>query len=202
MRALLVDAYDSFIYIIDQYLQGLGIEVRVVRHDNPDLLEIVRDRPDFVVLGPGPGHPADSGYVELLGALDPGMPVLGICLGHQAIGLAAGGRVDRAERPRHGKASEVRHDGAGCFRGLPPSLRVTRYHSLVVSESGLPDDLAISARADDDGHIMALRHRTRPVESLQFHPESIGTDAGRKLLWNFVEIHVTTPTAPHEGVER
>ncbi|PWW58258.1 anthranilate synthase component II [Actinokineospora spheciospongiae] len=192
MRALLVDAYDSFTYIIDQYLRDLGLEVGVVRNDRVDPASLAVSapaRPDFVVLGPGPGHPADSGYVHLLGAMDPAVPVLGICLGHQAIGMASGGRIERAT-PRHGKTSEVLHDGTGCFRDIPTPVRVARYHSLVVEENSIPDDLVVTARAADDGHVMGLRHRSRPIESVQFHPESIGTDFGADLLLNFITTHV------------
>ena len=186
MKALLIDAYDSFVYIIRQYLLEAGLDVPVVRNDRITGDAIEAMAPDLIVLGPGPGHPADSGYVGILDRFAGRTPILGVCLGHQAIGLAFGGEVERARRLMHGKASPIAHDGQGCFDGQPQPFSATRYHSLVVAEDGLPDCLAISARAEDDGHIMGLRHRTLPIEAVQFHPESIRTEAGARLFGNFI----------------
>ena len=186
MKALLIDAYDSFVYIIRQYLLEAGLEVPVVRNDRITGDAIEAMAPDLIVLGPGPGHPAESGYVGILDRFAGRTPILGVCLGHQAIGLAFGGTVERARRLMHGKASTIAHDGRGCFTGQPQPFQATRYHSLVVGEEGLPDCLEISARSEDDGHIRGLRHRFLPIESVQFHPESIRTEAGARLFENFV----------------
>lgn len=196
MRALLVDAYDSFVYILDQYLRELGIDTEVVRNDRVTAAGVERGDPDFLLLGPGPGHPADARYVPLIRHFAGRRPILGVCLGHQAVSLAYGGRVTTARAPRHGKSSLVRHDAAGCFAGRSAELRVTRYHSLVVADEGLPAELTVTARAADDGHIMGLRHRHDAVESVQFHPESITTDHGRSLLSGFITAHVTAPAVP------
>jgi len=198
VRALLVDAYDSFVYILDQYLRELGIDTEVVRNDRVTAAGVEAADPDFLLLGPGPGHPADARYVPLIRTSAGRLPILGVCLGHQAVGLAYGGRATTARAPRHGKSSRVRHDAAGCFAGLSADLRVTRYHSLVVADDGLPAELAVTARADDDGHIMGLRHRRDAVESVQFHPESITTDHGMSLLSGFIAEHVTTTGRNHE----
>jgi anthranilate synthase component 2 len=186
MKALLIDAYDSFVYIIRQYLLEQGLEAPVVRNDRITGEAIEAMAPDLIVLGPGPGHPADAGYVGILDRFAGRTPILGVCLGHQAIGLAFGGKVERARRLMHGKSSPIAHDGEGCFTGQPHPFQATRYHSLVVAEEGLPDCLAITARAEDDGHIMGLRHRFLPIEAVQFHPESIRTEAGARLFRNFV----------------
>ncbi|HTH97429.1 MAG TPA: aminodeoxychorismate/anthranilate synthase component II [Stellaceae bacterium] len=190
MRAVLIDAYDSFVHIIRQYLVSLGHEVVVRRNDLVAAGDIQALEPDYLVLGPGPGHPADAGYVEMIRALPETLPILGVCLGHQAIGLAFGARVARARRPVHGKPSAIAHDGIGCFAGHASPFAATRYHSLVVEEAGLPEDLIVTARSGDDGHIMGLRHRRRPIESVQFHPESIGTGNGIELFHNFIRHHV------------
>ncbi|GGF17735.1 glutamine amidotransferase [Aliidongia dinghuensis] len=187
MKALLIDAYDSFVYIIRQYLLEAGLDVPVVRNDRVTGDEIEAMRPDLIVLGPGPGHPADAGYVGMLDRFAGRLPILGVCLGHQAIGLAFGGKVERARRLMHGKTSPIAHDGEGCFKDQAQPFSATRYHSLVVAEDGLPDCLAVSARAEDDGHIMGLRHRFLPIESVQFHPESIRTEAGARLFGNFID---------------
>lgn len=189
MRAVLVDAYDSFVHIIGQYLREAGIDVEVVRNDRGPRDAIEGAATDFVVLGPGPGHPADAGYVELVNRYGGRIPLLGICLGHQAIGLAFGGEIART-RPMHGKTSAIGHDGRGCFRHRHAPFAATRYHSLVVAAHGLPDCLEVTARAADDGCIMGLRHRALAIEGVQFHPESVCTDGGAALLRGFVETHV------------
>ena len=190
MKAVLVDAYDSFVHIIHQYLLELDVETTVVRRDKAVDAVIQRLEPDFLVLGPGPGHPRDTGYLELLAAYGGRLPILGVCLGHQAIGMAHGGEIRQAANLMHGKSSPIRHDGRGCFRNQPDPFQATRYHSLIVN--GLAEDgpLEITATAEDDGYIMGLRHRTLPIESVQFHPESITTTSGANLLRDFVACHV------------
>lgn len=187
MKVLLIDAYDSFVHIIDQYLRTLGANTEVVRSHTRSPDDLAAVRPDAVVLGPGPGHPRESGHVELVHRFAGRVPLLGVCLGHQAIALAHGGRVEVAEQVMHGRTSTVRHDGAGIYRGLGHTLEATRYHSLVVAEP-LPDELAVTAVAADHGYVMGLRHRTLPVEGVQFHPESIMTTAGLTLLDNFLSL--------------
>ncbi len=187
MRALLIDADDSFICIIDQYLRASGIDTTVVRNDTVTPEGVGGLAPDFVVLGPGPGHPADAGYVELIRAHRGRIPLQGVCLGHQAIGLA--GRQGPAAAPRQDPAP-VRHDGRGVFAGLPQPASVTRYHSLVVHREGFPAGLEVTATAEDDGQIMGLRDPAAAVEGVQFHPESIRTDDGMRIFENFVRIHV------------
>ncbi|MFG2621455.1 anthranilate synthase component II [Streptomyces sp. NPDC048507] len=185
MKVLLVDAYDSFTHIIDQYLRSLGATTEVVRSRTESPGDLAARLPDAVVLGPGPGHPADSGHVELVHRFAGRVPLLGICLGHQAIGLAYGGAVRVADRLKHGKTSEVAHDGAGVFAGLGAPMTATRYHSLIVAQP-LPQELIATAHAVDDGYVMGLRHRTLAVEGVQFHPESITTVGGMRLLQNFL----------------
>ncbi|MFF5366792.1 anthranilate synthase component II [Streptomyces sp. NPDC013187] len=185
MKVLLVDAYDSFTHIIDQYLRTLGAETDVVRSGTRTPAQLAARGAEAVVLGPGPGHPADSGHVELVHTFAGRVPLLGICLGHQAIGLAYGARITVAARLKHGKTSPVGHDGAGVFTGLDDEVTATRYHSLVVEEP-LPRELTVTARAADDGCVMGLRHRALAVEGVQFHPESITTVGGMRLLENFM----------------
>jgi len=185
---LVVDNYDSFTYNLVQYLGELGAEIRVVRNDAITLDEIEALRPDRLVISPGPGTPDDGGIsLDLIKRFHQSIPILGVCLGHQAIGQAFGGRVSRAKRQMHGKTSEIDHDGRGVFRGLPPRFLATRYHSLAVLDQDFPSELEVSARADD-GEIMGLRHRGFPVEGVQFHPESILTDQGKALLKNFLSL--------------
>jgi len=187
MRVLVVDNYDSFVWNLAQALGALGADPVVVRNDAVDPARAAADPPDRVVLSPGPRGPSAAGAsVALVRALAGRVPVLGVCLGHQCIAEAFGGRVVRAPRPRHGKTSEVAHDGRGVLRGLPSPLRAARYHSLAVEESSLPPDLVVTARSDD-GVVMGLRHREWDVEGVQFHPESFLTDAGPALLRNFLE---------------
>ncbi len=188
-RVVVVDNYDSFVYNLVQYLGELGAEPEVVRNDAMDLEGLRALRPDAVVVSPGPGRPASAGISnEVIAAFGAdGIPVLGVCLGHQCIGEVFGGEVVRAGEIVHGKASEVTHDGEGVFRGLPNPLVATRYHSLVVDAASVPECLIVTARTAD-GLVMGLRHRELPVEGVQFHPESILTgQAGRDLLANFLQ---------------
>jgi anthranilate synthase component 2 len=188
MRLLMIDNYDSFTYNLVQYLGELGAEVDVVRNDEVDVDSLMARAGDGLVISPGPGTPDDAGVsveaIRKLGAA--GIPILGVCLGHQSIGAAYGARIVRAASIMHGKISIVTHDGRGIFRGLPKRFEATRYHSLVIDESSVPDVLEITARTDD-GEIMGVRHRTLAIEGLQFHPESIMTGDGKALLGNFVE---------------
>lgn len=185
MTVLLIDAFDSFSHIIYQYLRVAGVHVRVVRAGELSPNEILNTTERAIVLGPGPGHPAKSGHVEIVQAVAETKPVLGICLGHQAIGLAFDGAVERASRPMHGKRSVVHHDGRGLFSGLGEEVSVVRYHSLAVRRPCETGPLIVTAEADD-GTIMGLRHRTLPIEGVQFHPESILTEQGFKMIDNFV----------------
>lgn len=189
MKAFVVDAYDSFVHTICLYLRNLDVEVTVARLDEvAGSRDILADCPDMVVLGPGPGHPLDSGYVELIHSLQStAMPLFGVCLGHQALGAAFGLRVRRAENVKHGKSSKIVHDGLGVFAGIEQEFDAVRYHSLVVSEDGrVRNELTVTARSSDDNCIMGLRHPTRLIESVQFHPESVYTSVGQTLLSNFV----------------
>ncbi|WP_431975805.1 anthranilate synthase component II [Micromonospora haikouensis] len=187
MKVLLVDAYDSFVHIIRQYLLSAGMEAEVVRSDAIGVADVPGTGADALLLGPGPGHPAESGHVELVEAYAGRLPIFGVCLGHQAIGLAFGARVLRARHLMHGKTSEIRHDGRGVFADLPRPLTATRYHSLIVDGASLAGtDLVPTAHAADDGYVMGLRHRRLPVESVQFHPESVRTQHGLAMLTNFL----------------
>ena len=187
-----LDNYDSFTYNLVQYLGELGQSVEVRRNDQITPQEIEALRPSHIVISPGPCTPQEAGIsIELIRYFAGKKPVLGVCLGHQALGAAFGGQVVRAAKVMHGKVSQVEHDGKTIFRDAPQPLTATRYHSLVVSEKGLPKDLEISAETRDaEGTrvIMGLRHRRYPVEGVQFHPESVLTDSGRRLLKNFLEL--------------
>lgn len=186
---LVIDNYDSFTYNLVQYLGELGAEMEVRRNDEVTLSEISNElKPSRILISPGPGTPDDAGVsMEVIRTLGPTTPLLGVCLGHQAIGQIFGGRVIRAPEPVHGKPVEVCHDGKTIFRQLKYRFRAARYHSLVVERETLPECLEISATSPD-GLIMALRHREFPIEGVQFHPESILTKEGKKLLQNFLEI--------------
>ncbi|MGW0216559.1 anthranilate synthase component II [Micromonospora chokoriensis] len=194
MKVLLVDAYDSFTHIIDQYLRTLGARTVVVRSRSRTSDELAALRPDAVVLGPGPGHPAESGHVELVHAFAGQVPLLGVCLGHQAIGLAYGGSVAVARHLMHGKTSVIGHDGRGVFAGASTPLTVTRYHSLIVADPA-PPALEVTARSSDDGYVMGVRHRSLPVEGVQFHPESVLTEDGLRLFDNFLRSATVLPAA-------
>jgi anthranilate synthase/aminodeoxychorismate synthase-like glutamine amidotransferase len=186
-RVLVIDSYDSFVYNLVQYLGELGAEPLVHRNDALTVDQALELEPDAVLLSPGPGRPEDAGIIcEAIGAFAAaGTPVLGVCLGHQAIGHVYGGAVVRAPNLMHGKTSPIEHDGAGVFAGLPSPLTATRYHSLVVDAATVPDCLEVTARTVD-GTVMGVRHRDVDVEGVQFHPESILTAAGHDLLRNFL----------------
>jgi anthranilate synthase component 2 len=184
---LMIDNYDSFTYNLVQYFGELGAAVQVFRNDAITVEEIARLQPDHLVISPGPCAPAQAGVsLAAIKAFAGKIPLLGVCLGHQAIGEAFGGRIIHARKPMHGKLSAIHHDGRGVFAGLPDPLTVTRYHSLAIERQSLPDDLKISA-ATEDGEIMGVRHKTLAVEGVQFHPESILSERGHDLLRNFLE---------------
>jgi anthranilate synthase/aminodeoxychorismate synthase-like glutamine amidotransferase len=187
-----LDNYDSFTYNLVQYLGELGADVEVRRNDQVSVSEIESLRPERIVISPGPCTPHEAGIsIELIRHFAGKVPILGVCLGHQAIGAAFGGQVVRASKLMHGKTSEVKHDGRTVFRDLPSPMTATRYHSLIVSEDGLPQELEVSATTTDrDGSqvIMGLRHRKYPVEGVQFHPESVLTSAGKQLVANFLQL--------------
>ena len=185
-RVLLVDNYDSFTYNLYQYLCELGASVTVVRNDAITVEEARALAPDFLVVSPGPGVPRDAGIsIELIRALGPTTPVLGVCLGHQAIAEAFGGVITRAPELMHGKASPIHHDGTGVFEGLPSPFSAIRYHSLCAAPEAVPESLEVTARSDS-GVVMGVRHRDYPVYGVQFHPESILTEHGKDLLRNFL----------------
>jgi para-aminobenzoate synthetase component 2 len=189
---LVIDNYDSFTFNLVQYLGSMGKELKVFRNDAVTIDEIKRLAPESIVISPGPGRPENSGIIiQTIKEFSGKIPILGVCLGHQAIGAAFGGDVVSAPQIMHGKTSEIFHDGRTIFKGLPTPFRATRYHSLVVSPESLPDCLEISARTSD-GIIMGLRHREVLVEGVQFHPESILTDIGMKLLSNFVHLQMAS----------
>ena len=186
---LLIDNYDSFTYNLVQYLGELGAVVRVVRNDAASVGDVAAIQPERIVISPGPGRPEDAGItMAVIKELGRTTPIFGVCLGHQAIGAVFGGNVVRAQMPMHGKTSTIEHDSRGVFSGIAEPFVASRYHSLVVSESGLPSDLEVTARTRDDGLIMGLRHREWPVHGVQFHPESILTGEGHRILRNFLEL--------------
>ena len=185
---VLIDNYDSFTFNLVHYLGGLGADVVVHRNDKIAVEDVVAARPDAIVLSPGPCTPREAGIcLDLVGRTAPQIPILGVCLGHQAIGQAFGGAVVRAPAPVHGKLSEVRHQGAGVFRGINGPFKATRYHSLVVERGTMPEALTVTADTDD-GLVMGLAHKTLPVHGVQFHPESIASEHGHLMLRNFLDL--------------
>lgn len=185
---LMIDNYDSFTYNLVQAFRVLGADMQVVRNDKIDVDGIRALAPAAIVLSPGPGNPDSAGItLEAVKAFAGAVPMLGICLGHQSIAQAFGGKIVHARRLMHGKTSPISHDGRGMFAGLPQGFAAMRYHSLAVDRGTLPECLEISAESDD-GEIMGLRHRTMPIESVQYHPESIGTPEGERQIMNFIEM--------------
>jgi anthranilate synthase component 2 len=184
---VLIDNYDSFTYNLVHYLGELGAACRVFRNDKITVAEVLKLKPKGIVLSPGPCTPTEAGIcLDLIAKAGPKIPLLGVCLGHQAIGQAYGGQVIRAPQPMHGKLSKITHTSKGLFKALPKSFEVTRYHSLMVERASLPSDLAVTAKTND-GLIMGLQHKTHPVHGVQFHPESIASEHGHTLLKNFLE---------------
>ena len=185
---LLLDNYDSFTYNLAQYLGELGCQVEVHRNDRISVEQIAQRKPERIVISPGPCTPQEAGIcVELIQKLAGKIPILGVCLGHQAIGAAFGGKIVRAPKLFHGKTSQIRHDGSGVFRGLPNPFTATRYHSLIVERKSLPAELQVTAETDDD-IIMGMQHRQYPLMGVQFHPESVLTESGKQLLKNFLSL--------------
>ena len=192
---LVIDNYDSFTYNLVHYLNELGAETLVKRNDALSVDEALGLRPEAVLISPGPCAPDQAGIcLSLLAAAPPSLPIMGVCLGYQAIGQAFGGRVVRAKTLMHGKTSAIRHAGQGVFKDLPDGFTATRYHSLAVDRETMPDSLEITAWTED-GEMMGLRHRTQPIHGVQFHPESIATEYGHDLLANFLDLAGVTRTA-------
>lgn len=189
-KVVLIDAYDSFVYVIVQYIGELGFDPVVLRSAPDNISKIEQIDPLFIILGPGPGAPEDSGHVELIDHFQHKLPILGVCLGLQAIGVAYGAVVSPAAHIMHGKNSLIEHNGTGVFSGFPQPASVTRYHSLVIDESSLPSCLEVTARSVDDHYIMGVKHRELAIEGVQFHPESIGTVDGLNYLSGFIHAHV------------
>ena len=191
MKVLLIDNYDSFVYNIEQYLGELGASPTVYRNDAISIRDVEKLQPDRIVLSPGPGTPTDKRYfgncLSIIQRLGPHIPILGVCLGHQGIVHAFGGEITHATRLMHGKTSMIRHDNKGVFKGVSNPFEATRYHSLVVNPFNVPSCLKISAYSLDDCEVMGIRHIEYPVEGIQFHPESILTREGKKILKNFLD---------------
>ena len=186
---LMLDNYDSFTYNLVQYLGELGADIRVRRNDQVTVGEVEAMAPEQILISPGPGRPEDAGVsVDVIRHFGPSVPILGVCLGHQAIGVVYGGTVCRATAPMHGKTSTVVHDGKGLFRGITEPFIAGRYHSLVISNEQVPAELEVVARTKEDGTIMAVRHRAYAVHGVQFHPESVLTEEGRRILRNFLDL--------------
>jgi anthranilate synthase/aminodeoxychorismate synthase-like glutamine amidotransferase len=184
---LVIDNYDSFTYNLVQYLGEMGVEIEVARNDELTIDEILNKNPSHLLISPGPCSPKEAGIsVEIIKQLGGKLPILGVCLGHQSIGYAYGGDIVRAKKLMHGKTSQISHDGKGVFKGMPNPFKATRYHSLAIRKETLPDCLVVTAESEE-GEIMGVRHKSLPVEGVQFHPESILTESGRILLRNFIE---------------
>src|SRR5919202_3857730 len=192
MKILLIDNYDSFVYNIAQLLGELGTEPTVLRNDSVMLEDVQKMDPDAIVISPGPGHPADRRYfgicTDIITQLGPSVPILGVCLGHQGIVHAFGGKVINAKKIRHGKTSLIQHKADRLFEEITNPFKATRYHSLVADQSIIPSSLEITATALDDGEIMGIRHRQYLIEGVQFHPESVLTSEGRRMLLNFISM--------------
>jgi anthranilate synthase component II len=185
---LLIDNYDSFTFNLYQYLGELGQEIKVVRNDQITIDEIEKLDPDAIVLSPGPGRPEKAGViVEVIQQFYRKLPILGICLGHQAIGYAFGAKIDKARKIMHGKVSNLKHNGSQLFQYMPQPISIMRYHSLIIQSGTLPGSFKVLARSMDDNEIMAIKHEDYPLYGLQFHPESVGTDLGKKILGNFLQ---------------
>jgi anthranilate synthase component 2 len=185
---VVVDNYDSFTYNLVQYLGELGADVKVVRNDAASVADVAALGAERIVISPGPGRPEDAGItMEVIRELGTTTPIFGVCLGHQAMGAVFGGQVVRANVPMHGKTSTIEHNASGVFTGITEPFVASRYHSLVVADAGFPADLEVTARTKEDGSIMGLRHRHLPVFGVQFHPESILTGEGHRILRNFLE---------------
>ena len=183
-----VDNYDSFTYNLVQYLGELGADVKVVRNDAASVADVAALGPERIVISPGPGRPEDAGItMDIIRELGKTTPIFGVCLGHQAMGAVFGGQVVRAHVPMHGKTSTIEHNSRGVFTGITAPFQASRYHSLVVADEGFPAELEVTARTKEDGAIMGLRHRQLPVHGVQFHPESILTGEGHRILRNFLE---------------
>ncbi|MEW6069229.1 MAG: aminodeoxychorismate/anthranilate synthase component II [Candidatus Thermoplasmatota archaeon] len=190
MRVLVIDNYDSFVYNLVQYLGELGASPLIYRNDKITILKIKKIAPDGIVISPGPGRPENKKYFgicsEILTSVSKKIPTLGICLGYQGIAFVFGGKIKQASKLMHGKISTIVHDGKSIFKGIPNPIKVGRYHSLVVSREKLPKELEITASAIEDNEIMGLRHKKYPIEGLQFHPESVLTELGKKFIKNFL----------------
>ena len=190
---ILIDNYDSFTYNLVHYLGELGATCDVIRNDKISAADVIKKKPKAIVMSPGPCTPNEAGIcLELIAKAGGKIPLLGVCLGHQAIGQAYGGKVIRAPEPLHGKLSTIRHKDVGVFKGLPERFQVTRYHSLIVERKSLPAELEVTAETDD-GIIMGLQHKTQPVHGVQFHPESIASEQGHALLANFLSLAGMSP---------
>ena len=193
MKILIIDNYDSFVYNLAQYAGNLGAECAVIRNDKISIADIIRESYDAIIISPGPGTPEDERYfgicMQVIKKISPTTPTLGVCLGHQGIIHAFGGSVTNARCARHGKTSPVAHtDASALFEGIKSPFRATRYHSLVGDRAIIPDTLEVTARAQDDGEIMGIKHKRYPIEGVQFHPESIMTECGMQILENFMKM--------------
>ncbi len=189
-KVLVIDNYDSFVYNLAQYVGELGGAPQVFRNDRITLSQVRDMSPDRIIISPGPGHPADEHYFgvcqRVLQEVSPSVPTLGVCLGHQGIGTSFGAKVGRASRLMHGKTSRILHDGQGLLKGLKNPFEATRYHSLSIQKDDIPEELKVSAIAMDDAEVMGVRHKRYPIEGVQFHPESIMTTEGKKIIRNFL----------------